>query len=978
MPSKIRIGCVVSGATGELYQPDVDDEGPRGGAEGGLAAATAGEHGLKKQKRRRRRRRQGTVIESVGPNRWMVLWGDSMERSDHPSNVLRFISVGNNIRRGTMPPECRTAGVGVFAAALPTPVSVVETPIAGHAPPGAPVAPPLPPPPAETEHGMHQQAAVPEMVVLPPGAPVAPPLPPPPPAETEHGMQQQAIPEMVALPIDPVAGEEEHLLIPTADGLGRQADEEQDDDGVDIDQMDPGDFEFENADDRFSNEELLFEYDDDLAAEMEKGREMVDKMINATNEKRALMGTVVQKGSGGLAIDWTVREDVTELEVPDKKEYTKVGVRGFKFGGEEDDPTGGDSTDSSSSDEEEEQSRRSLKKRKKSKKQKASRKKKKASRSAKGKKMHLFPLLRHLWPGDWRNHLAKMNAAIVKDNSVRMEATRKSKDKRVKFLKEVSENEFWVFHGIMIAASLFRRGGMSLWPTPEESMKSLWTKPDFSRHMTIDRFKVLKRFAPSMFHDEERRETDPWWQIVSLIEDYNANRQSTIAASRTKIFDELMSAFRPQTSKFGNLPHLSYIKRKPEDLGTECKNAACSVTGINLFLEIQRGKLPMRELEFNNPHKPCAACTLRLEKGSLHCGQRFDALDYEAADGLPPDLNDDGDLFYGDSWFASVETATHTKLKFNSEFVGPVKTAHSRFPRKFLEDKMKTWPGGTWLVLEGKGRENVDLLAIGYKYNSRKVLCFIATKGAGHTEPGEPYEARWTDKHRNTHCRLIARPSVISGYFIRSNCIDKHNHTRQGELKLEKKWVTMDGYFRIFTTVLGITVIDSWKAYQHHIHARNTDKNMLVLDFAERLSNEMLMNSFSTLSPSDVSFNISPLHGNVAEPDSPRRASPRRVIDVGHCSVSSLGMSGVRAKGRTESVDQIQERVKYEHRLKKRKGVVIEGGKGRVKRSKCAECSKKSTWVCNCCVNVCLCTGECAQIHIDYFTHKQLRKAGHA
>jgi hypothetical protein len=547
-------------------------------------------------------------------------------------------------------------------------------------------------------------------------------------------------------------------------------------------------------------------------------------------------------------------------------------------------------------------------------------------------------------------------------------------------MKEVSENEFWVYHGILIAASLFRRGGMGLWPTPSDTMKTMWTKPDFSQYMTTDRFKVLKRFSPSMFHDPERRETDPWWQIVGLIEDFNANRQSRVASSRVKVFDESMSAYRPQTQKFGNLPHISYIQRKPEDLGTEFKNVACSETGIMLHLEIQRGKLPMHALEFNNPHKPCAACTLRLCKSTLHCGQRIDALDYEAVDGLPTNMNDEGDLFYGDSWFASVETATHTKLKFGSDFVGPIKTAHSRFPRKFLEDSMSTWPGGTWLVLEGKGRENVDLLAIGYKYNSRKVLCFVTTKGAGHTEPGEPYEARWADKHGNTHCRKIARPSVISRYFVRSNCIDTHNHARQSELKLEKKWVTTDGYFRIFTTVLGMTVIDAWKAYKHHINYRNVDKNMFVMDFAERLSSEMMHNSFSTLSPSDLSYNISPLHGAAVGAVSPeRRASPRRVIGVGHCSISSLGMSGVaiRGGGVKETENQIERRVKFEHVVMKREGVVLEGGRGRVKRSKCSECTKKSTWVCSSCFNVCLCNGVCAQNHVQYFIQKQLRKAGY-
>ena len=34
-------------------------------------------------------------------------------------------------------------------------------------------------------------------------------------------------------------------------------------------------------------------------------------------------------------------------------------------------------------------------------------------------------------------------------------------------------------------------------------------------------------------------------------------------------------------------------------------------------------------------------------------------------------------------------------------------------------------------------------MAIGYKYNKRKVLSFVATATAGHTEPGKAYRARW-------------------------------------------------------------------------------------------------------------------------------------------------------------------------------------------------------------------------------------------
>ena len=58
-----------------------------------------------------------------------------------------------------------------------------------------------------------------------------------------------------------------------------------------------------------------------------------------------------------------------------------------------------------------------------------------------------------------------------------------------------------------------------------------------------------------------------------------------------------------------------------------------------------------------------------------------------------------------------------------------------------LEKLMKDWPGGSYLVLKSTPRfpGEPPLLAIGYKYNSRKVLGFIATEGAGSNEPGDHY-----------------------------------------------------------------------------------------------------------------------------------------------------------------------------------------------------------------------------------------------
>ena len=116
-----------------------------------------------------------------------------------------------------------------------------------------------------------------------------------------------------------------------------------------------------------------------------------------------------------------------------------------------------------------------------------------------------------------------------------------------------------------------------------------------------------------------------------------------------------------------------------------------------------------------------------------------------------------------------------------------VKTAFSRSPKKWLEEKMKDMPGGVWIVLEGIAeKEDVPVVCIGYKYNRKKVLTFVMTKGAGTTASGRPYEARFPDKYGNVCVRHVMRPDVIANYFRFSNVVDVHNQARQYELALEK------------------------------------------------------------------------------------------------------------------------------------------------------------------------------------------------
>ena len=94
-----------------------------------------------------------------------------------------------------------------------------------------------------------------------------------------------------------------------------------------------------------------------------------------------------------------------------------------------------------------------------------------------------------------------------------------------------------------------------------------------------------------------------------------------------------------------------------------------------------------------------------------------------------------------DAWFGSMKAAV-ALAKEGYKAVLQVKTGNGLFPKKFIEDTLKDAPGGVWIVLEAI-HDNVPLIAIGYSYSTRTTLLFLATKNAGSTKKGNPYNMKY-------------------------------------------------------------------------------------------------------------------------------------------------------------------------------------------------------------------------------------------
>ena len=271
---------------------------------------------------------------------------------------------------------------------------------------------------------------------------------------------------------------------------------------------------------------------------------------------------------------------------------------------------------------------------------------------------HISEVFLLLWPGIATEQLETMNRAIDTEN-------RKSPRNRPTRL--VSEAEWWKFIAIIVASGALQKGGA---PMFEKKSSGITQAPNIGEKvgLALTRFNQIRWFFVEALKDPLGKEDeDSWSKIQHFLEDFNANRTRTVAASIYKTFDESMSAFRPQTSKTGNLPHLSSIPRKPESLGTELKCTSCAKTKIMLHLEIQKGKQTMARSTFQSELGATSACTLRMALTSRGCGW--------------PEGDHKSDIFIGDSWFGSVNSAEQLWLQ-GLNFIGKVKNAHKFCPMK--------------------------------------------------------------------------------------------------------------------------------------------------------------------------------------------------------------------------------------------------------------------------------------------------------
>ena len=160
----------------------------------------------------------------------------------------------------------------------------------------------------------------------------------------------------------------------------------------------------------------------------------------------------------------------------------------------------------------------------------------------------LLGVLLHLYPGDIKVHVKRINKALEGGSQK---------------VRNITVGEYVKWLGVFLAARLYDQKGANLWDTRNDW--GVTQAPDFKRFFPQRRFEAIKAVVHCAFGEEKA--DDPWGLLRPTIDEFNKNRLRTIVSSTLSTADESMSAYVPRTSKTGTLPHLSFISRKPKPLG---------------------------------------------------------------------------------------------------------------------------------------------------------------------------------------------------------------------------------------------------------------------------------------------------------------------------------------------------------------------------------------------------------------------------
>jgi hypothetical protein len=179
-----------------------------------------------------------------------------------------------------------------------------------------------------------------------------------------------------------------------------------------------------------------------------------------------------------------------------------------------------------------------------------------------------------------------------------------------------------------------------------------------------------------------------------------------------------------------------------------------------------------------------------------------------------------------------------TKFRIHSTWI--IKQNQQWFPMKplyaVLKARFKDRPAGHWVTFTTE-ISGIKLIAIAYAWSQRGVSYILSTCGS--TEPSEKfYMSYFEDDYGNVGSKEVSRPKLAHLIYDYLPLIDEHNKQRQKILGLERRWPTRNCWFRLLTTLIGMSLVDMHRLYRNVQNAKYSDVD--ILEFSDFVCKKLL------------------------------------------------------------------------------------------------------------------------------------------
>ena len=394
--------------------------------------------------------------------------------------------------------------------------------------------------------------------------------------------------------------------------------------------------------------------------------------------------------------------------------------------------------------------------------------------------------------------------------------------------RATTKGEIIKFFGIIILGTRFEfQRRADLWST--RSISKMLDAPRFGKKtgMSRNRFDELWSSICFSCQPDERMEginseQYRWMLVDDFVNAFNSFRAAKYFPSEKICADESISRWYGLGGHWINmgLPNYVAMDRKPEN-GCEIQDACDGRSKIMMQLKLVKGAAENERLAHE-------------DASGLH-GTRV-------LKELVDPWKHTGRLVVADSYFASVPCALALK-EMGLRFIGVVKTATREFPFRYLSTVELANKGDYKGVVHIDENTNYKLLS--FVWVDRERRYFISNCSS--LLPGLPYSrTRWRQVDDLTTGiepdRLdvtIPQPKCAEIYYEACAMIDRHNRSRQDNLQIERKYVTLKWDMRVNLTILSIIIVDSYYLKKGILNDACDDTEN---DFYTLLAEEMIEN----------------------------------------------------------------------------------------------------------------------------------------